>query len=331
MTELAAPAARSRLPGWHASRWAWMLVVLFFVGASLGHLEFTLWLIKPRQVFGVRFAFKDYFAAFALLGGLSLFVYVTSIAMMKKMETAARRAWLAGWGLWATCAWLADRYLTYSVYEYAHYPQYALLALLLGRAMDPLRRRGCGPCLIAAATLLGIGDELIQYLWVTPTYGHYLDFNDFLVNMLGASAGALLYYSREPVEKWGAPEHAAHCCTAPLARWVVAVLCAALVIALTSGLVRVSPDVGEQIPPGGWLRGAEGVRFYLQRRDGWYGSWQTGPYRGRYFVLPPGAGLGLLIGLGVLLARWSGTVARHRRTRVEPDASGSFQEKASGS
>ena len=48
--------------------------------------------------------------------------------------------------------------------------------------------------------LAGVLDELLQYVWA-PEYTKYLDFNDFVLNLLGGLFGILLYLtfvSKEP-------------------------------------------------------------------------------------------------------------------------------------
>lgn len=68
--------------------------------------------------------------------------------------------------------------------EAIHYIQYALLAILL----LPLTKRFEDAFILA--TVLGIGDEIFQYLFLNPDF-KYFDFNDILLNMLGAGSGLL--------------------------------------------------------------------------------------------------------------------------------------------
>lgn len=92
-----------------------------------------------------------------------------------------------------TLAWLvlaallaaADRLLIIAPVERVHYPQYAVLALLLRRVLaDEVLVLGLGG-------LAGMADELRQYL-AHPAYTAYLDWNDFCLNLLGVAAGLLL-------------------------------------------------------------------------------------------------------------------------------------------
>jgi hypothetical protein len=75
--------------------------------------------------------------------------------------------------------------------ENIHYPQYALLAVLLGRAGFAAEASWL------AATGLGVIDELYQYLFLPRGRPTYLDWNDMVLNGLGAAFGTVaLFLSR---------------------------------------------------------------------------------------------------------------------------------------
>lgn len=284
----------------------WGLVAaLFFAVVSLGHLQFSLWLVKERApLFGIS-SFNQLVPFLAIAGALSLAAWL-ALAVHRSHRPLT---WLAYWALWAACVVAADRFLTYSVAEYAHYPQYALLAWLIARALDPDRRRLVLGRVMLWTALLGIVDELQQYLWITSSYSEYLDFNDFLVNLLASAAGAMLYYCSRPV----AP--AAHMPRFPsLETWAALLIAGAVAGALHTGLVVVTP--AGDIPPGGLSRSPDGVlRLYLQRRPGLYGSDNAGPYRGTYRILDPATGLALMLGAGALFAT-SPMVLRRQPSRA---------------
>lgn len=69
--------------------------------------------------------------------------------------------------------------------EAIHYLQYSILAVLI----FPLVQRYEDAFI--SATILGMVDEIYQYLVLNP-YFKYLDFNDMILNMLGAGAGLLV-------------------------------------------------------------------------------------------------------------------------------------------
>ena len=80
---------------------------------------------------------------------------------------------------------LGYRYLVTFNIEFVHFFAYLLIALLLLPAC-----RSVGETVIWT-TLLGALDELYQYLVLNPDYGYY-DFNDVLLNLIGAGVGTVL-------------------------------------------------------------------------------------------------------------------------------------------
>ncbi len=87
---------------------------------------------------------------------------------------------------------LADMFLVSTRVEWIHYPQYAILGLLLLSAIPDTF------FVLFLGTLAGAVDETIQYMW-HPQYTKYLDFNDFVLNFLGVLLGIAVWrvlYSR---------------------------------------------------------------------------------------------------------------------------------------
>lgn len=284
----------------HALRWG--MVFAYFAATSLGHLAFTKWLLQPRaHAWLGAYAFKDAVPALLVAGGAALLARVLRTAWRDP-----RGVWATGWYwlFWAACVLAVDRTLTYSVYEYAHYPQYALLAWLVARALDPQRTGKGNGRILFWTTLLGMVDECMQYLWITPSYGNYLDFNDFLVNLLGAAAGVMLYQGKNEA---GAP-------AGGRVEWHVTLgIACVLISALLAGRLVLSPATGLVVPAGGVLTGADGVvRLYLQRAPEWYGSMQKSPHRGTYRVLGPGVGMLALVLIGGVFSRHRPAVPRRR-------------------
>jgi hypothetical protein len=69
-----------------------------------------------------------------------------------------------------------------------HFPQYIFLAILI----FPLVMR-YGET-VFWATLLGVIDEAYQYFYLAPQRTAYFDFNDIILNLLGAALGVLLIF-----------------------------------------------------------------------------------------------------------------------------------------
>jgi hypothetical protein len=272
---------------WQRSALPWLLAGAYFVSNALGHLEFSLWLVRTRPV-------REAFPILVLAVGAGLAAWCVAQAR----RSPGTRLSVAGyWIAWLACVLLVDRFLTYSVYEYAHYPQYALLAILLGLALDPLRTRWCTGRILFWTTLLGMVDELQQYLWIAPQYGHYLDFNDFLVNLLAAGAGVMLYYGFGP-----APAQRANGLGKPEA-FVALGVAVCVVLMWLVGWLAFAPAPGTSVPPGGWS--PESGAWFLQRASTWYGSWREGPHRGTYLVLPPWPALALMLAAGLFFGRYA--------------------------
>ncbi len=276
-----------------ASAWPWWLLTLtYYLTVCLAHLQFSIWLVRQRDTLFGRMAFAELMPAVAVVLGLALLGAV-ALQLRRSPRPGLTAAF---WLLWLIAVALLDRFLTFSINEYAHYPQYAILAWLVARALDPQRQRWVVGQVLFWTTLMGMGDELLQYLWITTSYSDYLDFNDFLTNLVAAAAGMLLYYgAANPPSGNTAPGK-------PWAAWFVAsALTLGVAVGLQTGHLAMTPT--EKIPPGGIVQLADGThRLYLQRAPDFYGSQQNGPRHGQYHVLAPLPGLLIMLGVGMVFA-----------------------------
>lgn len=279
---------KSKALGW------WLLALVYYVTVCLAHLQFSLWLVRGRDTFLGRMAFADLVPGLAIAAGLGLLGWIG----MQLRQSA--RPWFTGalWLVWVFCAFMMDRYLTFSTNEYAHYPQYAMLAWLVARALDPDKTCWMVGRVLFWTTVMGMGDELLQYLWITTSYSDYLDFNDFLTNLVAAAAGMLLYYGAAAVPASDTPR------PVPMITWLVAgVITLVVVIGLQTG--RIVPTPTEKIPPGGIAQGPDGSRrLYLQRGPEFYGGYQNGPRHGPYYVLPPALASLIMMGVGLVFVSY---------------------------
>lgn len=290
------------------ARWRWgALAVSVWAIASLMHLRFSLWLVVTHETPFGSVTLADLVPVVTAIGGV---VLLATISL--QLRRAPRPGLAAGyWIAWVAAVLAVDRTLTFSPNEWAHYPQYALVAWLLARAVDPSRDRRCVGRLLFRVTLLGAGDELLQYLWIAASYGQYFDFNDCLANLVGASGGLLLYYG-------AAPSRSPEAVPSPPRLEAAALATIALVVAVSmrAGLVVLSPAPQVTVPPGGMVRQADGAwRVYLQRGPNFYGSWQASQRHSRYYVLPPVTGIALIFAAGVLFAGLGGRPAISFRER----------------
>jgi hypothetical protein len=176
------------------------------------------------------------FAAVALGAGV-----VTALAVAIAGASAPRRRFLAaGFALWLVAAALAWRYLFTVVSEAIHYPQYALLTILL----FPLTGR-IGAAMLAA-NFVGFLDEANQYFVLHPDWGIYLDWNDIVMNALGTLLGGLLL-ALTGVEPAAKPRRAAS-----LAFAATALLLAGGALLAAAGRIALRTPAGGR-PPGAWL------------------------------------------------------------------------------
>ena len=278
----------------------WLAIVVYFSATCLGHLQFSLWLVRGRDItFAGRTYNYAYSFAVPFLAGIAvvaLFFYL----WQQTKRSPTPRALLTYWLVWAACVVLVDQYLTYSANEYAHYPQYALLAYLLARAVDPLRTQWAVGRILFWTTLLGMLDEVLQYLWITRSYSNYLDFNDFLVNLLAAAAGTMLYYgTARPQRKTGG---------AARIEWLTALVIACVAsFGLATGRLVVNPADTAPHPihlqDGTW-------RLILQNGPTHYGAWFPSKRHAHFYVLYPWQGLGLMGAVFLFFARfprWPGS------------------------
>jgi hypothetical protein len=282
----------------------WLLALTYYVTVCLAHLQFSLWLVRQRDTLFGRMAFADLMPGVAAAVGLAL------LAGVGLQLRRSDRRWLTGsfWLLWLASVAMVDRFLTFSINEFAHYPQYAILAWLVARALDPQRNRWMVGQVLFWTTLMGMGDELLQYLWITTSFSDYLDFNDFVTNLVAAAAGMLLYYGAAKM-----PADSMRRGNFQLTWWVTAALALVVAVGLQTGRLAITPT--EKIAPGGIAQLADGTqRLYLQRAPGFYGDIQNGPRHGQYHVLSPLPGLLIMLVVGLVFAGYGWQGGRARRS-----------------
>ena len=272
------------------ARIAPLLIVGYYLASVLGHLEISLWLVQRRE--------SDLLGSYKLADFLPHAGALLSAAVVIWQSLRARRGsnhalTLAAWAAWLAAVIAVDRLLIYSFPEYLHYPQYALLAWMIARFVDPDRTAfAIGPVLLAV-TLLGIADEALQFTWITTSYSNYLDFNDFLLNLLGGIAGLLIYYGFAPGswEKWTPGSRIELGMTPARSSALYGIFgfaCLGTAMLLAVAVIYVTSPDPKHLQP-------------IERQPS-YGTWIPGPHAGRYYVLDPVTGTLLLAGLGVLVS-----------------------------
>ncbi len=286
------------------SPWCW-LIALYYPITCLGHLQFSLWLVRGRTI---QWGGDTYVYAYSYaVPWLASIAAVALAWVVWRQAKNSVRPWpaVAFWCLWGVAVVLVDRTLTYSANEYAHYPQYGLLAWLLARVLDPDRLHWPVARILFWTTLLGALDELLQYVWITRSYSDYLDFNDFLVNLLAACAGMMLYYG---FRQRPAPSHR----TAYVEWGVAGAITLAAALGIGFGKVVVYPK--KVASPSGVVQNHNGSqKFWLQQGPSHYGGHFPGKRHPTFFVLPPWEGLLLMLLVGTVFARFPRALATHPR------------------
>lgn len=159
--------------------WAWLAAALvLFAGDLAAHLPIT----DFCDYLARRFGFEEYDRATRdvfLAAGLA-----TAAALW--WAPANRRAVRAGVGVLAASVGLAKALLLVSAIENVHYPQYALIGLLLIRAGLGVENAWL------AAVGLGAVDEAYQHAVLPRGTPAYLDANDIVLNAIGALLGVVL-------------------------------------------------------------------------------------------------------------------------------------------
>jgi len=272
--------------------------LVYWLGASLLHLEISKIIVSPVSTtlgpieikLGTPANYSSHFAWGLLILG-AFFVIFTAVKGKARLRT------LVYWSIWGAAVYGANRFLVFSPNEYVHYPQYALLAVLLVAWRDPHREKWPIGSLIFWGTALGVTDELIQYLFICPSYGDYLDFNDFFLNELGIVAGLLLVYGFKEQGAMIKPLLPIHKTRA--FKTIVISFAVIFLLILTDRLKTTPP---EMIPPGGFFAVNGRTTLYLERKPGITGAWNHLGDGSAYYVLSPAAGLILLFALGFLFA-----------------------------
>jgi hypothetical protein len=290
MIHIGAETNTSTIPMRGGVRSVFALAALgFWATTALFHLKFSLLIVTPMSTpFGpVRIADHVIRVSWAAVVGLVIYL------AFKSRYGDNRQVTSSCWTGWALVVLLTNHFFICSANEYIHYPQYAILAGLMVPVFDPQRTgAGIAPILFWA-TVLGMLDEMNQYVYLCTQYEAYLDFNDFFFNELGAMAGILLLYGFR--EMGLAPPSDRAFWRTKEARFAALVLCAVLLLFL-SGRLRVSAPY--DLPPGGVHRVGGSLKLFLERQPGMYGSWQKANPSGVYYVVNPLMGIVLLFSAG---------------------------------
>lgn len=248
-----------------------VLATVYFLALSLNHEKFGI-LIADTFNINERASYNHLFLQMALAAGaFYLFAVVPSLIRQKN--------WLALTYLMLTLvlSGLAVQVLMVVMSETIHFPQYALLAMLLFPVLRSFHLT------LSATAILGAIDEGLQYWYLSPQRTDYYDFNDVVLNFLGAVLGVLVIgaWSDRSVT---VPRHRSH--------WNGLLIAGALLLLLLAW----SANVIDFVPPQHTLAPAP---LTLVRKAS-TGLWASIPMGLQFHILRPLPGLGLLLLLTAL-------------------------------
>ena len=299
--------------------WWALLAVTYWVATSLLHLKLSKLIVSPLSTPFGKFTPSDYSSASGWVGLTTLVL----IVFLRARKGQHHLRTFAYWFLLLAVIFAANRILLFSPNEYVHYPQYAILVILMYLSIDPDRTRWPLARILFWGTFMGIIDEVNQYLFVCPSYGDYLDFNDFFLNQLGVATGLLLVYGFHAPKNQERP-------ASPLFKSiefrVIAVCFVILIVLYGSGRLYLTPP--KEVPPGG-IAVISGKRaLFLERKPGKMGNWNRASGGGEYYILAPSGGLFLLLVTGLVFSTYDPRFSRRlsmrprfmsKRRKIMPD------------
>ncbi|GAB4295318.1 MAG: hypothetical protein Kow0090_10180 [Myxococcota bacterium] len=156
-------------------------------------IYFTLNVIYHRKInefFDLFLQWMSYeqFNRAVLLAFLTLAVAFFAALVLAALKTREKLFWLAVLIAWMLLSLLAHYFLQVSNIELIHYPQYAILAVIIYLII-------CNETYaVLGAALLGALDEAFQFLVLyADRTDLYMDYNDVILNLLGAILGIISY------------------------------------------------------------------------------------------------------------------------------------------
>ncbi|MEJ2696143.1 MAG: hypothetical protein P8013_05805 [Candidatus Sulfobium sp.] len=249
----------NRLISWLSKRKkiSFLISIAYLTAISLGHLKvsgFFDWL-KEQLTFGVYDSMmRDLGAVLLLL--LSL-VLLHHIRKDKRRRTMGIVWWLFTAGL---IVGSYEALIVFSV-ETIHFVQYALLAIPVFALTMSFGET------VGWVTLMGALDEAYQYFVLyAGNRTVYLDFNDIILNLVGAGTGVLMIYTLADIESAPLTLRARSLkrrLVSPWALTTISVIMAGLALHL-SGIVELYPEASAASAPVVLSRKLPPFRFWLR-------------------------------------------------------------------
>lgn len=125
-----------------------------------------------------------------MLNVAQLSAFCGFVLFVMAWKKTGRRRFVSVWCMYGILLWIANTTILVVPAEMIHIPQYMILALLLTRVIANPHH------VLLYTTVLGTIDELYQYGYLRfGMNDNYVDFNDVVLNALGAIGGLLLLWT----------------------------------------------------------------------------------------------------------------------------------------
>lgn len=172
------PETPHRRPAHSALLWL-LCAATYWLAVTLGH-------DTASTLYGRIFSLFGRSVMEAALHAASLAFLALLVLARLRIGRAPGHREVGAWAILLALVALTDALLVVTNIERVHYPQYALLGLLLMLACQD----AVAAMLLGA--LAGCVDEALQYA-LFPQYTKYLDSNDCILNLLGVAMGVMLW------------------------------------------------------------------------------------------------------------------------------------------
>jgi len=263
-----------------ARRWFYGLAAIaYYLAATLLHDRVSKLYEQVFLHFGRESMEFFLHGASLVLAGIVLAAAWRFLAGRGSRIGVAAVLWAVGLGL----ALVADTVLIVTNVERIHYPQYAILALLMIPVLPSYFT------VLVACAAAGAVDEFLQFA-ILPHYTQYLDFNDFFLNLTGAGLGLALHASfgkASPMEL-SRPK--------PVDAKAVALTLLLIIGLLGAGaagrIVHQAP-VREGYPLIQQVEGNKALVLSFRTKDGF---WTTAAHGRTYHILSPLGGAATVVG-----------------------------------
>ena len=162
-----------------------LLVVGYYLLVVLPHEEVGIWI---AQTLDQPYGRDKYNLIILVMGLIGLLGYLLSIQKgIKALKEGKGRVWFA---FIMTLLFIVISFNTLLVVnvEIIHFVQYAVLAILLFPLLNNYRDT------LFYATIFAVIDEGYQYFVLAPLRTDYFDFNDVIIDLIGAALGLFLFW-----------------------------------------------------------------------------------------------------------------------------------------